>query len=180
MKILHIITGLEYGGAQSLLLSLLRQFKKSEVENMVISLTSLGPVGEQMQANGISVKFLEMKNGLLPIRSFIRLFKNCKKFTTRPYPNLALSCRPGWCAHKVIGYKYPPGLGNSPHSLSVNALKKSTRIVMQINRLLAKFLPDKIICCSKSAYQSHINFGFPVSKMVMIPNGIDNDHPNLT
>ena len=47
-----------------------------------------------------------------------------KKFTTRPYPNLALPCRHGWCAHKVIGYKYPPGLGNSPHSLSIKCAKK--------------------------------------------------------
>ena len=74
MKILHIITGLEYGGAELRPLKWMRQFKKSEVENIIISLTSLGPVGEQMQANGISVKFLEMKNGLLPIRSLKRSF----------------------------------------------------------------------------------------------------------
>jgi len=60
-KILHLITGLEKGGgAEAMLLKTIPNLKKSE--NAVCAIKGKGIIGKELEASGIKVFYLEMKN----------------------------------------------------------------------------------------------------------------------
>src|ERR1700691_4169114 len=74
MKVLHVITGLDAGGAETQLAMLLRHTRH---ECDVVTLYNPGPVAEQIRAAGLSVRDIGMRSnldlGALPrLRSLIR------------------------------------------------------------------------------------------------------------
>jgi len=62
-KILHLITGLEIGGAETMLLKLLPQTSDS-IDHHVCSIIGVGPIGDQLSASGISVHHLDLTHNL--------------------------------------------------------------------------------------------------------------------
>jgi len=73
MRVLHVITGLGQGGAESVLLRL-ATYPESGVEHIVVSLTDEGIYGERLRAAGVAVHALGMKRGraqALSIDAFI-------------------------------------------------------------------------------------------------------------
>ena len=55
MKILHLITGLNYGGAESMLLGVAQHLQEQGMQQEVISLSTVGVIGERLQNLGITV-----------------------------------------------------------------------------------------------------------------------------
>jgi glycosyltransferase involved in cell wall biosynthesis len=49
----------------------------------------------------------------------------------------------------------------------------SRKIGLHLCALLSKFVPDKIVSCSQNAMCFHARIGYPMKKMVLIPNGFD-------
>lgn len=80
MNLLHVIIGLEVGGTELMLKRLLESEQNSTHRHTVVSLTSLGRVGQKMKASGIDVRSLGM-NSLLDIPStlgkIVRLMRVC-------------------------------------------------------------------------------------------------------
>lgn len=64
LKILHIITGLDTGGAEMALYKLLSTLKPSEFSSHVISLKDQGDLGERIRSLGIEVTALNMHPGI--------------------------------------------------------------------------------------------------------------------
>jgi hypothetical protein len=64
LKLIHIITGLNTGGAENMLYKLVSHMDKDEFFNKVISLTDIGPIGEKIQSMGVPVYALGMKVGV--------------------------------------------------------------------------------------------------------------------
>ena len=63
MVIMHVIVGLNIGGAEMMLKRLIEyQHSGSKCRHFVISLTDLGKVGQLLKAKGVDVKTLGMKN----------------------------------------------------------------------------------------------------------------------
>ena len=62
MRILHVITGLGQGGAESVLLRL-ATYPEPGVTHIVVSLTDEGIYGERLRAAGVAVHALGMKRG---------------------------------------------------------------------------------------------------------------------
>ena len=78
LKILHVITGLHTGGAEMMLLKVLSNMNDDAFQQHVVSLTSLGEIGPEIEALEIPVTTLNMKRGLfLPVVLFrlIRLIR---------------------------------------------------------------------------------------------------------
>ena len=73
MKIMHIITGLELGGAETMLYKLVSSMDKTAFQNIVVTMTNLGPIGKKMVADGIRVEVLKMTRGLPDPRYIFRL-----------------------------------------------------------------------------------------------------------
>lgn len=60
-KILHLITGLEIGGAEMMLLKTLPRLQ-GDFDNRVCCIMGRGPMGEQLEKSGVPVYYLELKN----------------------------------------------------------------------------------------------------------------------
>ena len=66
MKIIHIITGLNTGGAEMALLNLLRGGLAKKFDTHVISLGDLGTIGPKIKKLGVNVTALNMNDKLVP------------------------------------------------------------------------------------------------------------------
>jgi glycosyltransferase involved in cell wall biosynthesis len=58
-------------------------------------------------------------------------------------------------------------------TLTTNSVKSSTYLVVRLLAKMSSSFPERIICCSRSAYDSHKLLGYDEGKMLLIENGID-------
>jgi len=98
MKVLHVITGLEAGGAEIQLAMLVRHTRH---EPDVLTLYNAGSVAEQIRADGIRVRDLGMTSNtqvgaLLRLRSSSRRAATTWCIRTCTGPRSTLARRPGW------------------------------------------------------------------------------------
>ena len=153
-----------------LCLSLVR--KKYDIS--VISLTSVGDLGEKFQKNGIPVLPLGLSKNLLSnIPKLYNLYIQIKRYS----PDIVHT----WMYHAdLIGGLISKAAGvrciiwcirNS--NLSFTSTKLSTRIVLCICSKISYFIPTKIVCCSRKAINIHIKEGYFKDSFVHIPNGFD-------
>lgn len=172
MKVLHLITGLEYGGSQTMLTELASFLKQRGVVSSVVSLTSRTALATRLEENDIPVFFLNIPRGKLSLHGFLKLLA----IIHQEKPNILQT----WMYHADLAGGFAGRLSGVPvvwgihHNIGTNHIfKQSTWTVVQINRIMSGLLPSKIACCSQSTYNSHITMGFQAKKMVLAPNGID-------
>ncbi len=172
MKILHIITGLKTGGAESTLLRIVTAMHPRH-ESIVISLMDGGEIGAKIEQAGIRVLTLGMKPGVPDASSFRKLVNWVKEIQ----PDLVQT----WMYHAdLIGGLASRRAGiktlvwNIRHTnLDTNANKRTTLLTAKLCALLSRKLPRRIISCSEAARERHIRFGYSGLQMVVIPNGYD-------
>lgn len=173
--ITHIITGLNTGGAETMLYKLLSNIDRTKFEPMVLSLTDIGSIGKKIEKLGISVKALGMKRGVPDPRFVFRLAAILKK----EKPDLVQT----WMYHAdLIGglaaklVRNIPVVWNIRHSnLDPEGNKKTTILTAKACAKLSKTIPKKIICCSEASFKVHSELGYKEEKMIVIPNGFDLD-----
>jgi len=175
MRVMHIITSLETGGAQSALIQLIKQLKAHGFDQSVISMKPGGEQASIITVLGIPVHEVRFSPGTL-----IRSRDVCERIILDFQPDIIQS----WLYHAdflTILLRKPNqipvfwGLHHSYESTRKNLLKVSTKIISHINAFFSRSVPQKIICCSRSALESHVVIGYAETKMVFIPNGIDSD-----
>lgn len=173
MRIVIIITGLSTGGAEIMLLKVLERLDRQRFAPHVISLTTLGELGQRIAALGIPVDAIGMKPGLFSPSGFFRLVRLLKRLNpdvvhTWMYhadllgglaARLAGVSSIGWC------------IRNS--NLDKDKTKLSTRAVVGLCASLSKWVPTRILSCSEKARQIHVARGYVTEKMVVVPNGFD-------
>jgi glycosyltransferase involved in cell wall biosynthesis len=173
MKILHVISGLQYGGAENLLFQLLQMPEFSTFDHQVISLTGLGPIGESMQELGLDVialNFSSHKLNIKPLIAFLDALRNYQPDILQTW--LFHADLAGAVAH-LVEYKTPLVWSVHHATAHMNFFKRSTKIVIQINRILSRWIPERIVCCSPSVYDAHQRMGYPADRMVIIRNGVN-------
>ena len=80
MKILHLITDLDYGGAENFLINLIKQKEIRKHKTRVIVMTSGGLSVQSTVKEGIDVQTLGLKRGEFnPLRA-LKLVRMIKKF----------------------------------------------------------------------------------------------------
>lgn len=77
-KILHLITGLEIGGAETMLLKTLPKMQ-SDFDNRVCCIMGHGPMGERLEKDGVYVYYLNLKN-IFDLGAILRFKKTVKEF----------------------------------------------------------------------------------------------------
>jgi glycosyltransferase involved in cell wall biosynthesis len=173
IKVVHVITDLNTGGAEMMLQKLLER-KNADVSAHVISLRDRGEIGQTIESLGISVDAMEMDPGKIPSpKTFFRLARRLRQLkpdivhTWMYHANLI-----GGLAAKIAGVK---AITWAIHhsNLSPSANKKSTLAVVRTCALVSRWLPDRIICCSESALRVHVDAGYSKHKLWGIPNGFD-------
>jgi len=173
LRILHVITGLATGGAEISLLRLVSAGRADGVESAVISLTSLGPVGERIANLGIPVTVAGIGRNPLGLARLLRLRRPARRFAPHLiqgwmyHGNLAASFLAFRAAHRA------PVLWNIRQTLYRLADEKTvTAAVVRIGAALSR-RPAAIVYNSEISAGQHEAIGYAAAKRVVIPNGID-------
>ena len=77
-KILHLITGLEIGGAEMMLLKTLPRMQE-DFDNRVCCIRGHGPIGKKLEKAGVPVYYLNLKN-IFDLGIILRFKKIIKEF----------------------------------------------------------------------------------------------------
>ncbi|WP_454696398.1 glycosyltransferase family 4 protein [Achromobacter aegrifaciens] len=172
LRVLHIITGLGQGGAESVLFRL-ATYPEADVEHVVVSLTDEGIYGERLRAAGIAVHALGMKRGRVSLGGFMAL------------RSLIVAARPdavqtwmyhadliGGLAARLAGVRAIAwGIRNSGEHLERSS--RSARMVLRACALLSGRIPKAIVCAAQKSAERHADKGYARERMVVIANGYD-------
>lgn len=170
-KIVHIIVGLNNGGAEMMLYKLLKYTDKEKYECSVISMMDEGIIGERIKKIRIPVYCLNMKRGIPSVQAIIKALGICKDkdiIQTWMYHADLL----GFIISKILRKKVIWGIRRS--NLEKDKNKKSTLIIAKINSYLSRWT-DSIISCSIIAKEKHVEYGYCKEKINVIPNGFELD-----
>lgn len=171
--LLHVITGLDPGGAELALLRLVGQTSLSKERITVISLTANGEVGERLAAAGAEVLTLGMARGVPDPKGLWRL----TGLLRRRRPALVQS----WMYHADLVAGLAARLAGGPRvvwnvrngTIDPAGVRRMTGWTARVSGRLGRWLPARIVCCSRTARELHVGLGYPEERMVLIPNGFD-------
>jgi glycosyltransferase involved in cell wall biosynthesis len=177
MKIAHIITDLDTGGAEIMLHKLLSSLHDEALNSSVISLMGRGKITEQIEALGVKVETLDLGQGERPSWQTIKKLRQIMKAFN---PDIVQ----GWMYHGNIAatvavFLFDPIrrkvklFWNVRQTLyDINSEKIQTRWLIILGRWLS-FFPHSIIYNSNISAEQHCNVGYSVKKTKIIPNGFD-------
>ena len=172
LKVLHVITGLPVGGAQSALGRLLARAPEQEFEQPVVSLGALGAMGEKWRGEGRSVVALGMRPSTPDPFAFARL----ARLLRHERPDVVQT----WLYHAdLLGGLAARAAGVGPvlwnlrqSDLDPVETKWPTRAVVAASARLSR-LPRTIVCCSEASLRVHAALGYDRGRMRVILNGVD-------
>ncbi len=172
MKVVHVITGLGVGGAETALYKLLSRWRGLAE---VVSLTGTGPVGDRIAALGVPVEAVGMRPGVPDPLGFWRLMGRLR--AARPdvvqtwmyHADLL-----GGLAARVAG-GFPVVWGVRHTNLDPRFNKRTTLWTARACARLSRRVPERIVCCGEAVREAHARIGYAAEKMVVIPNGFDLD-----
>lgn len=181
ITIAHVITGLELGGAETMLYKLITNTDKEKFHHIVISLTSEGHYGKIIKYNGIPVYTLNLKR---PSKLLLTPFRY-RKILKRHQIDVVQA----WMYHAnvfatLLSFLWPKAkiihnVRQSLEKLSNNKIK--TQITIKLNALLSR-LSYRVINNSLSSQRQHRAIGFSKKNELHIPNGFEENifQPNQT
>jgi glycosyltransferase involved in cell wall biosynthesis len=177
MRVMHVITGLSTGGAETMLLKLLSAASE-DMEHVVVSLGDEGTVGPRIATLGVPVHCLGLKRNVPnPIQALSIL-----SLARRIDPELIQ----GWMYHgNLMASLAKLGLRKNSSRKKVPVLWNIRQTVYDLRRerwLTAKFIrlgarlssrPAAIIYNSQTSASQHEDLGYRAEKRIVIPNGFD-------
>jgi glycosyltransferase involved in cell wall biosynthesis len=171
MKILHVISSLNQGGAEGSLARL--SLADEENDHVVVSLMDEGVYGEELRSHNVPVICLGMPRGRLTVRGCRKLLRQLRSIRPDVVQTwMYHSDLVGGIAARMTGVpRIVWGIRNT--IIDARQAPISTRICQKVCAVLSEFLPQAIVTCSAVAAREHIAAGYSASKMTVIPNGID-------
>jgi glycosyltransferase involved in cell wall biosynthesis len=173
IQVVHVIVGLNVGGAELMLKRLVEPHPVSSgVTHEVITLTDVGVVGAQLQAAGIRVHALGMHSAL---SAPIAIFK-LVHFIRKNKPTIVQT----WMYHAdLLGGLAARLAGNRNVIWGVRTTNvqaggtAATTFVMHLCSYLSRWIPRIIVCAADASRRAHEEVGYDSSRMTVIPNGFD-------
>ena len=169
--ILHVITGLDRGGAEAVLARLAAHGDRGRFPSLVVSLTGEGVYGAALRAAGVTVIALGMKRGRPTLGGLLRL----RRLIARERPALVLS----WLYHADLAALLATrGLGvRLAWNLRCSAMdlgEYGTQVRL-VRRLLATVsrVPDAVLVNSEAGRAFHESIGYRPRRWCLVPNGFD-------
>jgi len=174
MKILHIITSLNIGGAETVLFRLTTGDKKNT--HHVISLTDKGEYGLRLRDAGIAVNILNMPRARINFKVIFRLYRLIRAIQ----PDIIQT----WLYHADLLGGFLGRLagthaifwGIRSSNLNKHETARSTLLIRWLCAQTSRTIPSKIIINSINGQKVHVNLGYDKTKMVLIHNGVDTEN----
>ncbi|MDA7604993.1 glycosyltransferase [Candidatus Pelagibacter sp.] len=169
MKILHVITGLGNGGAESTLYKICKYDHGNE--HIVISITRGGKYHSMLKKIGIKVYCINLKfYSILKFIYFIKLFRLIKPDILQTW--LILGDLLGGVGGRLAGIKNI--VWNIHHSkLVVGTTKLRNIFFISVLAKLSYLIPKYIVVVSKNGIKNCKNLGYCKKKLCFIPNGYE-------
>ena len=171
ISVAHVITGLELGGAEMVLYRLLQNTDRTRFDPVVISLSSVGPVGERIAALGIPVVALGTRSV-----EHVAALPKLIRFLRAQRPDVVQT----WMYHADILGGIAARLGvRQPIAWGLHATPfgwgsgMGLRAALRGAAALSHVVPTKIVACSYDAERQHAALGYARAKMTVILNGFD-------
>ena len=173
LRILHVIVGLDGGGAERMLKRLIESHAEDpRFEHSVVSLTSKGDIGDDLRAAGVEVRTLDMRSpldapwALWKLRGLIRTHGVRIVQTWMYHADLlgGLAARLAGHAQVIWGIRSTDMLAGT---------SRSTGLVRRACALLSHWVPRVIVCAAEASRRAHEAIGYDRRRMVVIPNGFE-------
>lgn len=175
LRVLHVITGLDVGGAETMLTRFVTQAPAEVFSQMVVSLRPGGKCAEAISAAGIPVCDLGLVRRFPDLRAVLTLRRHIRTF--RPH------VVQGWMYHGDLmaalalllsGRRRKTRLvwGIRCSDMDTSRYSVSLRMVIRLCALLSP-LTDTVIANSHAGRRVHGQLGYRPARFEVIPNGID-------
>lgn len=173
VSVLHVITGLNDGGAEGVLKRICLFDKDKGFVHHVVCLSGIGKHSAELENEGIKVFHLEVKG----FRSCLNAIWKFKSVLNDIKPNVIQT----WMYHSdlfggIFGrlFGFRAVIWNIRQTeLSTAYVKKSTIWLAKIAARLSHTVPLKIVSCGERAKSFHAHFGYDESKMIVVGNGFN-------
>ncbi len=165
-RILHLITGLQTGGAEGMLARLVTQTDQQRFPSVVVSMTDTGTVGPIIAGAGIPVEALGIRRGMIDPRGLTRFIGLLRRYR----PDIVQT----WLYHAdllgLIAYQ----LGYAPR-LAWNIRCSDMVGPTMLRAILSRFSapPEAVIVNSLAGRRFHERIGYRPRRWEYIPNGYD-------
>lgn len=171
--VVHIIVGLEKGGAEMMLRRLVEAHMQSATgsRHVVVSLTDVGFHGAALRAQGAEVHALGLRGpvglllGVFRLAALLRRIKPSIVQTWMVHSDLL-----GGLAARLVGV---PHLIWGVRTTDYSVESRSTRAVRWLCARLSSSVPDKVVCAAQASLQSSAQAGYDTRKLMVISNGFD-------
>jgi glycosyltransferase involved in cell wall biosynthesis len=164
-KILHLITSLERGGAQTNLAMLVRSMDRARFAPLVVSLIEDGAVAAELAQAGIPVQGLGMRRGMPSVAALLRL----RRIIAAERPDLVQS----WLYHADLLGLAATAFSGPP--LAWNLRNSEIAQAKLVRRLLAHLSswPAAVLVNSAAGQRFHQAIGYRPKRWEIVPNGFD-------
>ncbi|HKT17937.1 MAG TPA: glycosyltransferase [Stellaceae bacterium] len=171
MKVLHLITDLNRGGAETMLA---RIAQRLDLPSLVVSLMNEGVFGSELRAHGVPVVALGLKRGQISPAAIFRL----RRIIRREQPQILQS----WLYHAdllaLLASASLPDLrlvwNLRCSDMDLAQYRLGTRIIRWILARTST-IPAAIVVNSEAGQRFHAAVGYRSKRWVLIPNGFDTD-----
>lgn len=167
LRVVHVIAGLGDGGAEMVLVRLLRADRGHE--HVVISLTDEGRHGPALRSGGVAVHVLGQRRGRFSPSAWLhlaRLLRGLRPDVVQTWMYHADLL--GGLAARAAGVR---AVAWGVHSVGVDSA--ATRLVVRLCALASRCVPRRIVCVSQAGARLHATLGYVRERLVVIPNGYD-------
>jgi len=172
INILHIITDLDIGGSEIMLIKLLYHLKKDRFKNFVVSLKSNNPLKKFLKDKNILIYELNLdysRNKFNKVLNLLKIIKNYKPdiiHTLLYHADLIGIIIGKFILNKKVIWNIRCS------NMNLKKYGKSGYLVFKLCSNLSNF-PNSIIFNSEIGKYYHINKGYCPKESYIIPNGFD-------
>jgi glycosyltransferase involved in cell wall biosynthesis len=172
IRVMHLITGLNFGGAEAMLEKLVAHMETDRFHTAVVSLIPLGPIGKRLLASGAAATSLDMDRGGVSPLALPRLLRLLREFQ----PHVLQT----WLYHADLLGTVAAWLTSTPHlawnirctELDFSRYRPLTKWTVRVLARLSS-RPKVIIANSEAGRLAHAKLGYRPARWEVIPNGFD-------
>lgn len=175
LRILHLITSLNVGGAQMHLYKTVTRLHPRKIASLVVSLAPVGMIGKRLQGRKIPVEDVGMRPGVLNPLAFTRLVRLIRRFQPHIVQTyLYHADLLGLLAARLAGV--PTVIWNLRQSrMDFRRYRRTTSLTVGLCARLSRQV-QRILVNSHAGLKAHAHLGYDPGRMQVIPNGFDLDH----